>query len=213
MQGCAIYRALFELGPDLAGEARAGRPNAVDSRVGQYGSTAASYTGSGVWKGSGFLEGIKSSEGGRPLARRLAKKAGALGVKFSLIYGRSDKLGAAIFITEEVLAAERADCLSTRMTHFPMVRVEIRDAKAALVASGSETSGEVWVQSLWLTQEYVDDTPELHQAFQLGWLRTGDLAVRYPDESFQVVDRLKDAIKSGGEWVVGSPVCGSDWAD
>ncbi|MEZ5687688.1 MAG: AMP-binding protein [Caenibius sp.] len=37
------------------------------------------------------------------------------------------------------------------------------------------------------------------------WLDTGDIAVIYPDSTVAIVDRAKDAIKSGGEWIA-SPV-------
>jgi fatty-acyl-CoA synthase len=37
------------------------------------------------------------------------------------------------------------------------------------------------------------------------WLDTGDIAIIYPDSTIAIVDRAKDAIKSGGEWIA-SPV-------
>ena len=34
-----------------------------------------------------------------------------------------------------------------------------------------------------------------------GWMRTGDIAVIDPDNTLHIVDRAKDVIKSGGEWI------------
>jgi len=34
-----------------------------------------------------------------------------------------------------------------------------------------------------------------------GWLSTGDMARIHPDGSLDIVDRSKDVIKSGGEWI------------
>ncbi len=157
-------------------------------------------------KDRGAVLGLKVLTGGSPLSRGLAEKAAELGVQFSLIYGGSDQLGSAISTAAGLAGEERLERLSTRMTPFPMVRVEIRDGAGAHAASDGATLGEVWVQSPWIPQGYVDDFDESRYAFQSGWFRTGDLAVRYPDGSFQVMDRLKDAIKSGGEWIAGSVI-------
>ena len=37
--------------------------------------------------------------------------------------------------------------------------------------------------------------------FHDGWLRTGDVARIYPDGTLEIVDRVKDLVKSGGEWI------------
>ena len=39
------------------------------------------------------------------------------------------------------------------------------------------------------------------EPFAGGWLRTGDLATIAPDGTVQLVDRAKDLVKSGGEWI------------
>ena len=60
--------------------------------------------------------------------------------------------------------------------------------------------GEVQVRGPWITgsyhrgrgaEKFTDD----------GWLRTGDVAVIEPGGWLQIVDRTKDVIKSGGEWI------------
>ncbi len=59
--------------------------------------------------------------------------------------------------------------------------------------------GEVEVRGPWITAGYhgVED-PE---KFNEGWLRTGDVGVIDPKGFMQIVDRVKDVIKSGGEWI------------
>ncbi|MHB8345263.1 MAG: AMP-binding protein [Ferrimicrobium sp.] len=149
---------------------------------------------------------LKVLTGGSALSIGLAEQALSAGISLSLIYGGSDQLGSAISEAAGLEGSERLVRLSTRMTPFPMVRVEIRDEKGQLVASDGEAIGEVWVQSPWIPREYVEEPEQSEQAFHDGWFRTGDLAVRYPDGSFYVMDRLKDAIKSGGEWIAGSVI-------
>jgi fatty-acyl-CoA synthase len=59
--------------------------------------------------------------------------------------------------------------------------------------------GEIQVRGPWITARYHGvDAPE---KFQDGWLRTGDVGVIDARGSMQIVDRTKDVIKSGGEWI------------
>jgi fatty-acyl-CoA synthase len=62
-----------------------------------------------------------------------------------------------------------------------------------------ETVGEIEVRGPWVTDGYanIDDPDKFHD----GWLRTGDVAVMHPDGYVEIVDRTKDLIKSGGEWI------------
>ena len=60
--------------------------------------------------------------------------------------------------------------------------------------------GELECRGPWVATAYHDD-PGLGDRFHDGWLRTGDLAVMEPDGVFTIVDRAKDLVKSGGEWI------------
>ncbi|HKY16908.1 MAG TPA: long-chain fatty acid--CoA ligase [Microthrixaceae bacterium] len=63
-----------------------------------------------------------------------------------------------------------------------------------------ETSGELQVKGPWIAKEYYDD-PRSPDSFQDGWLRTGDVAVVESSGYIRLVDRTKDVVKSGGEWI------------
>jgi fatty-acyl-CoA synthase len=59
--------------------------------------------------------------------------------------------------------------------------------------------GEIEVRGPWITGSYYRaPTPE---KFDDGWLRTGDIGTIDPRGFFQITDRSKDVIKSGGEWI------------
>jgi fatty-acyl-CoA synthase len=59
--------------------------------------------------------------------------------------------------------------------------------------------GEVEVRGPWITGAYhKDPAPD---KFRDGWLRTGDIATVDDRGFFQITDRVKDVIKSGGEWI------------
>lgn len=64
-----------------------------------------------------------------------------------------------------------------------------------------ETSGELQVRGPWITASYYD-SPDSGDSFtDDGWLRTGDVATCDEDGILRLVDRTKDLIKSGGEWI------------
>src|SRR5262249_47340687 len=64
----------------------------------------------------------------------------------------------------------------------------------------NQTFGELQVRGPWVAQAYYKD-PDSAAKFADGWLRTGDIAVLDEDGIVQLVDRAKDVIKSGGEWI------------
>ncbi len=62
-----------------------------------------------------------------------------------------------------------------------------------------EAVGEIEVRGPWITASYHrDPAPD---RFHDGWLRTGDLGTIDRRGYFQITDRVKDLIKSGGEWI------------
>jgi fatty-acyl-CoA synthase len=62
-----------------------------------------------------------------------------------------------------------------------------------------EAVGEMEVRGPWITGSYhLDAAPE---KFHDGWLRTGDIGTIDGRGFFQITDRSKDVIKSGGEWI------------
>jgi fatty-acyl-CoA synthase len=62
------------------------------------------------------------------------------------------------------------------------------------------TFGELQVRGPWIARAYYNDS-ESSARFAEGWLRTGDVAVVDEHGSLQLVDRTKDLVKSGGEWI------------
>jgi fatty-acyl-CoA synthase len=63
------------------------------------------------------------------------------------------------------------------------------------------TPGELQVRGPWIAAGYHDDARSPESFSADGWLRTGDIATIDPHGYIRLVDRAKDVIKSGGEWI------------
>lgn len=64
-----------------------------------------------------------------------------------------------------------------------------------------ETSGELQCRGNWIAATYYNDERAGESFTADGWLRTGDVATVDPHGQIRLVDRTKDLIKSGGEWI------------
>jgi fatty-acyl-CoA synthase len=64
-----------------------------------------------------------------------------------------------------------------------------------------ESSGELQCRGNWIAASYYDDERAAESFTDDGWLRTGDVATIDERGRIRLVDRTKDLIKSGGEWI------------
>jgi fatty-acyl-CoA synthase len=82
----------------------------------------------------------------------------------------------------------------------PGMEVRIVDDDGRPVANDGIAVGDLQLRGPWVTGRYHRDaSPESFTAD--GWLRTGDVGTIDARGYVQITDRLKDVIKSGGEWV------------
>lgn len=87
---------------------------------------------------------------------------------------------------------------------FPAsVQARLVDDSGAVVANDGKALGELEVRGPWITGSYYSpDGAEIDpDKFDDGWLRTGDVGTISPNGYLTLVDRAKDVIKSGGEWI------------
>ncbi|RZU36858.1 fatty-acyl-CoA synthase [Fluviicoccus keumensis] len=79
------------------------------------------------------------------------------------------------------------------------VEIKIVDDEGNDLPRDGKTFGRLLVRGPWVAGEYYlhDD----RKAFAGGWFDTGDVATIDADNTMQIVDRSKDVIKSGGEWI------------
>ncbi|MEE2032667.1 long-chain-fatty-acid--CoA ligase [Rhodococcus chondri] len=82
---------------------------------------------------------------------------------------------------------------------LPGLHWKLVDDTGAVVPHNGVDSGELLMRGPWVAERYFRD--EHPEAFADGWLRTGDIATIDSEGYLTIVDRAKDLIKSGGEWI------------
>ena len=63
------------------------------------------------------------------------------------------------------------------------------------------TSGEIEIRGPWVAASYYEAPDQAHRWTEDGWFRTGDVATMDEEGYIKIVDRAKDLVKSGGEWI------------
>jgi fatty-acyl-CoA synthase len=83
----------------------------------------------------------------------------------------------------------------------PLVEMRIVDEAAGEQPWDGKSAGEVQVRGPWITGSYHDTPYDPGKFTEDGWLRTGDIGTIDAEGYMRLVDRSKDMIKSGGEWI------------
>jgi len=144
--------------------------------------------------------------GGSALTRGLCDAGARLGIRMYTGYGMSETcpLLSATHIRPEDLELPLVQQTSRRIktgVAVPMVQIDIVDPKGNPVPHDGDAKGEVVARAPWLTQNYFKEPEKGEELWQGGWLHTGDVASMEPDSTLVIKDRIKDVIKTGGEWL------------
>ena len=89
---------------------------------------------------------------------------------------------------------------------MPTFDAELRDEDGAVVPSGGEGRGVLWVRGSGVIKGYLNRPEATAEAIQDGWFNTGDIAQVDADGFVYIVDRAKDMVLRGGENVYCSEV-------
>ncbi len=144
--------------------------------------------------------------GGSALTRGLCDAGAKLGIRMYTGYGMSETcpLLSATHLKPEDLELPLEQQTSIRVKTgiaVPMVSLEIVDPSGNPVAHDGEAKGEVVARAPWLTENYLKEPEKGEELWKGGWLHTGDVASMEPDNTLVIKDRIKDVIKTGGEWL------------
>lgn len=141
--------------------------------------------------------------GGSALPEGLARMALARGIDVHTGYGMSETCPI-LTIADMVASQAPGDTTAIRMATgrpLPFVQIRVVDPQMRDVPHDGQTTGEVVARAPWLTAGYLHDPEGSAALWRGGWLHTGDVGHLAPDGTLRVTDRLKDVIKSGGEWI------------
>ncbi|WP_321959442.1 fatty acid--CoA ligase [Burkholderia cenocepacia] len=151
------------------------------------------------------LQGWKVVIGGSALPRGLVQAAIARGIDVFAGYGMSETCPiltiAQVRTSGHADFSQELDMRSRTGLPIPLVDLRIVDDEMRDVARDGKTSGEVVVRAPWLTQGYLGNPAESEALWAGGYLHTNDIGVIDSQGYLQITDRLKDVIKTGGEWV------------
>jgi len=146
--------------------------------------------------------------GGARLPKGLAMEATKLGIKVYAGYGLSETCPVLTlanlkpFMETMWDEEKQLDWAIKTGISIPLVDLKVVDAAGKEVARDGKESGEIVVRAPWLTQGYYKEPERSEELWAGGWMHTGDVANVDEYGYIQIVDRLKDVIKSGGEWIV-----------
>ncbi|EMP56133.1 long-chain-fatty-acid--CoA ligase [Marinobacter santoriniensis NKSG1] len=144
--------------------------------------------------------------GGSALTKGLCDAGAKLGIRMYTGYGMSETcpLLSTTYLKPEDLELPLEQQTDQRVKTgiaVPLVDLEIVDPSGKPVPHDGEAKGEVVARAPWLTQSYFKEPEKGEELWEGGWLHTGDVASMEPDNTLTIKDRIKDVIKTGGEWL------------
>jgi fatty-acyl-CoA synthase len=83
----------------------------------------------------------------------------------------------------------------------PLVEMRVMREDGSEAPRDGKTPGELQIRGPWIASSYYNAPEEADRWTADGWFRTGDVACIDEDGYVKIIDRSKDLIKSGGEWI------------
>lgn len=150
--------------------------------------------------------GWKIIIGGSALNRALYEAAKARGIQLTAAYGMSETcpLVSCAHLNDELLAGNEDERITYRIkagVPVPLVEAAIIDSDGNFLPADGESQGELVLRAPWLTMGYFREEQKGAELWHGGWLHTGDVATLDSMGVIDIRDRIKDVIKTGGEWV------------
>lgn len=152
------------------------------------------------------FKGWKITIGGSALTRGLYEVARKRGMQLVAAYGMSETcpLISGAHINDELLQADEDERIRYRLkagVPVALVDAAIQGEDGEFLPADGVSQGELVLRAPWLTQGYAGNREKSEELWAGGWLHTGDVATIDDMGNIEIRDRIKDVIKTGGEWV------------
>ena len=152
------------------------------------------------------LSKLKLIIGGSAMSKSLAEEAQSQGINVVSAYGMSETCP---FLTIAQMPSEARISSQKELINMrtktgkpgPLVDLRIVDENFKDVIRDNNSTGEIVVRAPWLTNGYIKDEKASKELWKGGYLHTGDVGYIDDTGSLIITDRIKDIIKSGGEWI------------
>ena len=142
--------------------------------------------------------------GGSALTKAMCRKVLDHGIDVFTGYGMSETcpiLTMAHVSREDLEVDEEVNIRCKTGRPIPLVQMRLVDEQMNDIDKDGEQVGEIVVRAPWLTQGYLKDQRNSENLWRGGYLHTGDVANINQQNYVGITDRIKDVIKSGGEWL------------
>lgn len=144
--------------------------------------------------------------GGSALSKPLALQALKRNIAVITGYGMSETcpLLTTTYLNQQELLLDQEQQVELRTLTGKaafLVDLKVVDPNGNQVPKDSKSLGEVVVRAPYLTMGYYKDAQKSEELWKDGYLHTGDVAWMSPSGDIKIVDRYKDVIKTGGEWM------------
>ena len=152
------------------------------------------------------LSNLKLIIGGSAMPKSLAIEASQQGINVISAYGMSETCP---FLTVASIPSNNKENNDSSLIDLkcktgkpgPLVDLRIVDENFNDIVRDNKSTGEVVVRAPWLTNKYIKDKQASKKLWRGGYLHTGDVGYLDNTGSLIITDRMKDVIKSGGEWI------------
>ncbi|TLU71331.1 long-chain-fatty-acid--CoA ligase [Lichenicoccus roseus] len=148
------------------------------------------------------LAGWLMTIGGSALTQALCREGRRRGMELVSGYGMSETAPLlTVSRPRREGGSDEVEALTMAGVPVPLVSVRVVDETMRDVPADGVSRGELVIRAPWLTGCYVGDTRASDALWRGGWLHTQDVATLNREGYVQIRDRLKDVIKTGGEWL------------
>ncbi|WP_456390980.1 AMP-binding protein [Profundibacter sp.] len=153
-----------------------------------------------------FEQRVNVFTAGAPPAAATLTKIEACGFDVMQVYGLTETYGPSTecYWNEEewgeLPTAEKMAIKARQGVAFPMLEdATVMDSSMQQIPMDGETQGEIMLRGNLVMKGYLKNPEATAEAFAGGYFHSGDIAIQHPDTYFEITDRAKDIIISGGE--------------